>query len=311
MTAPSVPTSAPDQPPRIDVAVGVLVRAENGVPECLMSSRAGGRAMDGHWEFPGGKFEPGETGAEALVRELREELGVTVRAPLFWRSLDVDYAHACVRLHFYWVWNWAGDITPAEGQQVRWVARALLDASTEVSLQRLEGLGVHPVLPGTVPVLQWLAQEAWAGRFIALQAPSTLHDNALAFADDLRWDDKGLLPAIAQEAGTGDVLMVAWMNREALLQTALRGEAVYFSRSRGRLWHKGEQSCHVQQVQDIRLDCDQDVLLLQVRQLGHEPGIACHTGRHSCFYSGLRAGQWQTCDDAPVLKNPADIYGGA
>ncbi|MEJ7137951.1 phosphoribosyl-AMP cyclohydrolase [Amphibiibacter pelophylacis] len=133
----------------------------------------------------------------------------------------------------------------------------------------------------------------------------------MAFADALAWDDKGLIPAIAQEAATGDVLMVAWMNREALLQTALRGEAVYYSRSRQRLWHKGEESGHVQQVLDIRLDCDQDVLLLQVRQWGHTPGIACHTGRHSCFYSHLQGGQWQDRPDAPVLKAPAQIYGAS
>lgn len=122
----------------------------------------------------------------------------------------------------------------------------------------------------------------------------------------VRWDAQGLVPAIAQEAGTGDVLMLAWMNREALAQTAATGQAVYFSRSRGRLWHKGEESGHVQQVHEIRLDCDQDVVLLSVTQTGHEPGIACHTGRHSCFFSLLKDGEWQAVD--PVLKDPSSIY---
>lgn len=122
----------------------------------------------------------------------------------------------------------------------------------------------------------------------------------------IRWDAQGLVPAIAQEAATGDVLMLAWMNREALAQTAALGRAVYFSRSRGKLWHKGEESGHVQQVHEIRVDCDKDVVLLKVTQTGHEPGIACHTGRHSCFFSVLRGGVWQAVD--PVLKDPAKIY---
>ena len=122
----------------------------------------------------------------------------------------------------------------------------------------------------------------------------------------VRWDAQGLVPAIAQEAGTGDVLMLAWMNREALARTAATGQAVYYSRSRGRLWHKGEESGHVQLVHEIRLDCDQDVVLLKVTQTGHEPGIACHTGRHSCFFSLLRDGEWQAVD--PVLKDPSSIY---
>jgi phosphoribosyl-AMP cyclohydrolase len=124
--------------------------------------------------------------------------------------------------------------------------------------------------------------------------------------DSVAWNADGLVPAIAQEAHTNDVLMVAWMDREALAQTAARGEAVYWSRSRKRLWHKGEESGHVQKVLEIRLDCDQDVVLLKVQQLGHEPGIACHTGRHSCFYSVLKDGQWQPVD--PVLKDPDAIY---
>jgi phosphoribosyl-AMP cyclohydrolase len=124
--------------------------------------------------------------------------------------------------------------------------------------------------------------------------------------DEVKWDAQGLVPAIAQEAGSGDVLMFAWMNREALAQTAARGEAVYFSRSRGRLWHKGEESGHIQKVHDLKLDCDGDVVLLSVTQLGHAPGIACHTGRHSCFFRQLEGGEWKTV--APVLKDPKSIY---
>ena len=124
--------------------------------------------------------------------------------------------------------------------------------------------------------------------------------------EQLRWDEKGLIPVIAQEKDTGDVLMFAWMNREALQKTAELGRAVYFSRSRGKLWFKGEESSHVQTVHEIRVDCDQDVVLLKITQTGHQPGIACHTGRHSCFFSLLRDGQWQAID--PVLKDPASIY---
>ncbi len=128
-----------------------------------------------------------------------------------------------------------------------------------------------------------------------------------AWLDAVRWDEKGLVPVIAQEQDSGDVLMFAWMNREALQKTAELGRAVYFSRSRNKLWFKGEESGHVQSVHEIRLDCDNDVVLLRVTQRGHSPGIACHTGRHSCFFSVLRNGQWQAVD--PVLKDPATIYG--
>ena len=128
-----------------------------------------------------------------------------------------------------------------------------------------------------------------------------------AWLDAVHWDEKGLVPVIAQEQGSGDVLMFAWMNREALQKTAELGRAVYFSRSRNKLWFKGEESGHVQAVHEIRLDCDNDVVLLRVTQRGHSPGIACHTGRHSCFFSVLRNGQWQAVD--PVLKDPATIYG--
>jgi phosphoribosyl-AMP cyclohydrolase len=127
--------------------------------------------------------------------------------------------------------------------------------------------------------------------------------------DEVKWDAQGLVPVIAQELGTNDVLMFAFMNREALRQTAERGEAVYWSRSRGRLWHKGEESGHIQKVHELRLDCDNDVVLLKVVQLGHDaadPSIACHTGRHSCFYQRLDGGRWTAVE--PVLKDPERIY---
>ncbi|HSI55936.1 MAG TPA: phosphoribosyl-AMP cyclohydrolase [Ideonella sp.] len=127
-----------------------------------------------------------------------------------------------------------------------------------------------------------------------------------SWLDHIRWDHDGLVPVIAQEAASGDVLMFAWMNREALALTAERREAVYWSRSRKRLWHKGEESGHIQQVHEIRVDCDQDVVLLKVTQRGHEPGIACHTGRHSCFFERLEGEEWKAVE--PVLKDPASIY---
>jgi phosphoribosyl-AMP cyclohydrolase len=121
--------------------------------------------------------------------------------------------------------------------------------------------------------------------------------------DEVRWDADGLVPAIAQERGSGRVLMVAWMNREALAETAATGRAVYWSRSRGRLWRKGEESGHWQRVREIRLDCDGDVLLMQVEQAGD---IACHTGRHSCFFNRLEDGRWVITD--PVIRDPESIY---
>ena len=124
--------------------------------------------------------------------------------------------------------------------------------------------------------------------------------------DEIKWDSQGLIPTIAQEQGTGDVLMLAWMNREALKKTAELGRAVYFSRSRDKLWIKGEESGHVQTVHEIRVDCDKDVILLKVTQTGHSPGIACHTGRHSCFFSLYENGNWKVVD--PVLKDPQTIY---
>lgn len=128
----------------------------------------------------------------------------------------------------------------------------------------------------------------------------------MTWLDDIHWDRDGLLPVIAQEAATGDVLMFAWMNRQALARTAELGEAVYWSRSRSRLWHKGEESGHIQKVREMRLDCDNDVLLLKVDQLGHDPTIACHTGRHSCFYQRYEGGAWQAVE--PVLEDPERIY---
>jgi len=122
--------------------------------------------------------------------------------------------------------------------------------------------------------------------------------------DTIKWDRDGLVPVIAQEAGTGEVLMVAWMNREALVETARTNMAVYWSRSRNRLWRKGEESGHGQVVLDIRLDCDSDVLLLSVEQQG---GIACHTGRKHCFFQQLQDDHWVAVE--PILKSESEIYG--
>jgi phosphoribosyl-AMP cyclohydrolase len=119
----------------------------------------------------------------------------------------------------------------------------------------------------------------------------------------VRWTDDGLVPVIAQDVASGTVLMFAWMNREALRLTAECGEAVYWSRSRKKLWHKGEESGHVQKVKEIRLDCDEDVVLLKVEQVG---GIACHTGRNHCFFQKLENSNWLVVE--PVLKDPAEIY---
>ena len=121
--------------------------------------------------------------------------------------------------------------------------------------------------------------------------------------DEIKWTDDGLVPVIAQELDTRKVLMFAWMNRESLQLTVAKKEPVYWSRSRGRLWHKGEESGHVQKVHDIRLDCDNDVILLSVEQIG---GIACHTGRHNCFYKRYENANWLEVD--PVLKDPKEIY---
>ncbi len=128
-----------------------------------------------------------------------------------------------------------------------------------------------------------------------------------SWLDDLKWDDKGLIPAIAQDEKTGKVVMFAWMNRESLAMTIEMGRAVYWSRSRAKLWPKGEESGHVQKLKSLRVDCDKDVILMSVEQIG---GIACHTGRESCFYFELTQNdetiQWQAVE--PVIKNPDEIY---
>lgn len=124
--------------------------------------------------------------------------------------------------------------------------------------------------------------------------------------DQIKWNQAGLAPAIAQEQDSGRILMVAWMNRQALQATLEEGRAVYFSRSRQKLWRKGEESGHVQKVKEIRIDCDADVVLMQVEQIG---GIACHTGRHNCFYQRYQDGKWIEVE--PVLKDPSVIYRSA
>ncbi len=134
-------------------------------------------------------------------------------------------------------------------------------------------------------------------------APGPGGNLSQAWLDAVCWDAAGLVAAIAQEVGSERILMVAWMNRDALAETAATGRAVYWSRSRARLWRKGEESGHVQRVREIRLDCDGDALLLRVEQEG---GIACHTGRHSCFFSRLEDGRWVITD--PVLRDPGSIY---
>jgi len=125
----------------------------------------------------------------------------------------------------------------------------------------------------------------------------------MSFADDILWNSDGLAPAIAQDAKTGKILMVAWMNREALQLTVTENRAIYWSRSRQKLWRKGEESGNIQQLKELRIDCDKDVIMMQVEQVG---GIACHTGRVSCFYRVLKDGQWTSVD--PVIKNPKELY---
>lgn len=132
--------------------------------------------------------------------------------------------------------------------------------------------------------------------------PSSLI-NTPSWLAEIQFNEQGLIPVIAQDHETNDVLMVAWMNAQALQETIRLGQAVYYSRSRQKLWHKGEESGHFQDVYEIRLDCDSDVLLLKVKQLGN---IACHTGRHSCFYRKFNNGGWEIQE--PVLKDPATIY---
>ena len=125
----------------------------------------------------------------------------------------------------------------------------------------------------------------------------------ISWLNEVKWDAQGLVPVIAQDAQSGEVLMFAWMNREALERTAQKGEAVYWSRWRRKLWHKGEESGHTQKVREMRIDCDNDVILLKIEQTG---GIACHTGRRSCFFQRYGDGQWIAVD--AVLKDPKDIY---
>lgn len=125
----------------------------------------------------------------------------------------------------------------------------------------------------------------------------------MSWLDDIKWNEDGLVPAIAQETGTGKVLMMAWMNRESLELSVKEGRAIYWSRSRNKLWRKGEESGHVQTIKDIRLDCDNDVILMEVEQLG---GIACHTGRHNCFYKQLQNDKWVEVEN--IIKDPNDIY---
>jgi phosphoribosyl-AMP cyclohydrolase len=153
-----------------------------------------------------------------------------------------------------------------------------------------DGCGNSRIAPP--PANGWLRQERVGG--------ATMSETWL---NKVNWSDDGLVPAIAQDAVTGRVLMVAWMDREALLLTWQKSEAVYWSRSRRKLWHKGEESGHIQKVKEIRLDCDSDVILLQIEQQG---GIACHTGRQSCFFTRLEQGKWQEVD--AVLKSPDEIY---
>jgi len=124
--------------------------------------------------------------------------------------------------------------------------------------------------------------------------------------DVIKWDEKGLIPAISQEAETGKILMVAWMNREALELSVKEGRAIFWSRSRQKIWRKGEESGYIQTIHDIRLDCDNDVILLEVEQQGM---IACHTGRQSCFFQRLIDGEWQKVE--PVLRDPETIYSGS
>lgn len=125
----------------------------------------------------------------------------------------------------------------------------------------------------------------------------------MSYLDDISWNSNGLVPAIAQDADTGVILMMAWMNREALELTVMENRAIYWSRSRQKLWRKGEESGHVQHLIELRLDCDSDVIMMKVNQVGD---IACHTGRQSCFYRVFKDGEWQAVDK--VLKDPKDIY---
>ena len=275
----------------VDVAVGVLIDRHG---RFLLTSRPAGKVYAGWWEFPGGKLERGESVAAALARELQEELGIEVLDVRPWNVTRMDYGHARVRLHFCKVLAWRGEFEMREGQAMAWQTLPVT---------------VAPVLPGTLPVLDWFACErGFVGpTCIGEEGAATL--KSMSWLDDVKWDANGLVPAVAQEVGSNDVLMVAFMNREALAKTAELGEAVYWSRSRARLWRKGEESGHIQKVKEMRLDCDNDVILLKVEQTGalaSEATIACHTGRHSCFFQRYEDGAWRAVD--PVLKDPERIY---
>jgi len=261
----------------VEVVAAVIERPDGSF---LLAQRPAGKVYAGWWEFPGGKVEQGESNERALARELHEELGITIAGATPWKIEMMDYPHARVRLHFCKVYEWSGEFEMREGQTMAW---------SELPVRE------QPVLPGTIPVLRWFADERG-------HAGPTYID----WLDEVRWDRDGLVPVIAQEQGSGDVLMFAWMNREALALTAEKGEAIYWSRSRQKLWHKGEESGHTQTVHSMRLDCDNDVVLLTITQNGHDPGIACHTGRHSCFFQRYDNGRWLTVE--PVLKDPESIY---
>lgn len=130
------------------------------------------------------------------------------------------------------------------------------------------------------------------------------NEKTMSFLDEVKYNEDGLVPTIAQDAETGKIMMFAWMNRESLQQTVEKNEVVYYSRSRQQLWHKGESSGHTQRLKEIRIDCDNDVILLMIEQVG---GIACHTGRESCLYRRYEDGEWKVVED--IIKSPEEIYG--
>lgn len=185
------------------------------------------------------------------------------------------------------------------GEQGIYDCKPLLNFGIFKELQDLDYFKQVAVLSGTV---SWPHEQDICPDTLYLDA-KMINPDKLNWLNEITWSPDGLVPAIAQDAATGRVLMVAWMNREALQLTVDKGVAVYWSRSRGKLWRKGEESGHTQTVKEIRLDCDADVILLQIEQHG---GIACHTGRESCFYRKLENGAWHTTE--PVLKSPDAIY---
>jgi mutator protein MutT len=277
----------------VDVAVGVLIDAEG---RFLLTSRPAGKVYAGYWEFPGGKLEAGETVEQALRRELHEELGITIAAAEPWQVELFDYPHALVRLHFCKVFAWTGAFEMREGQKMAWQARRSRSRRCCPSHCRsCVGLPRSAVSAarGTSPVTRALPRAIGSACYTA----------PMSWLDEVKWDAQGLLPVIAQEAGSGDVLMVAWMNREALAQTAARGEAVYWSRSRELVAQAGEESGHVQKARDAARR-HADVLLLRSRSSATSPD-ACHTGRHPAFRR-LEGGAWVEVE--PVLKDPASIY---